>query len=327
MGAPGSEVKPKKERRSMAIATMRQLLEAGIHFGHQTRRWHPKMKRYIHGQRNGIYIIDLKHTLRQLYKAYGLVRETVAKGGTVLYVGTKKQAQESVIRESQRCGMYCVTNRWLGGTLTNFQTVRASIAELNRLEELETSGRIEKFSKKEGSMMRKRREKLEKNLSGIKNMPGLPQVMFVIDAKREGIAIREAARLNIPCIAVIDTNCDPDVVDLPIPGNDDAIRAIQLYCSIIADAALEGRMRREKVQADEEEKRRAKGRSEGADANEKPEVPAPAAPAPVEAPVAEAPIQEAPIVADEPVVAAEGEAVTPVLEEAPAAIEEEQQPG
>jgi len=304
----------------MAIATMRQLLEAGIHFGHQTRRWHPKMKRYIHGQRNGIYIIDLQHTLRQLYKAYGLVREQVANGGTVLFVGTKKQAQETITRESQRCGMYCVTHRWLGGTLTNFKTVRESIAELNRLEELETSGRINKFSKKEGSVMRKRREKLEKNLSGIKNMPGLPQVMFVIDAKREGIAIREAARLGIPCIAVIDTNCDPDVVDLPIPGNDDAIRAIQLFCSVIADAALEGRMRREKVQADEDEKRRAKGRIQEDDGSEKPEAPAAAevaaateAEAPAEAPAEAAP--EAPVEAAPEAAAPEEAVVEPVSEE------------
>ena len=235
----------------MAIVTMRQLLEAGIHFGHQTRRWHPKMARYIFGQRNGIYIIDLQHTLRQLYKAYVLVRDTVARGGTVLFVGTKRQAQEAVQREATRCGMYYVTNRWLGGTLTNFRTVRGSIAELMNLQELESSGKIERYGKKEAIRLRKRREKLEKNLSGIKNMEKLPEVLFVIDAKREQIAVREADRLGIPCIGIVDTNCDPDEVALPIPGNDDAIRAVSLFCSVIADAVMEGRMKAEKLRADE----------------------------------------------------------------------------
>lgn len=237
----------------MAIVTMRQMLEAGIHFGHQTRRWHPKMARYIFGQRNGIYIIDLQKTLRQTYKAYGVVRDAVANGGNVLFVGTKRQAQEPVQREARRCGMYYVTNRWLGGTLTNWQTVRSSIQELKGLIELETSGTIEKYSKKEGIMMRKRREKLEKNLSGIKDMPGLPSVLFVIDAKREAIAVREAERIGIPCIGIVDTNCDPDVVGLPIPGNDDAIRAVSLFCSVMADAVMEGRMRAEKIRAERQE--------------------------------------------------------------------------
>lgn len=241
----------------MAIATMRQLLEAGIHFGHQTRRWHPKMARYIFGQRNGIYIIDLQHTMRQIYKAYGLVRDEVAAGGSVLFVGTKRQAQEVVEREANRCGQYHVTNRWLGGTLTNFRTVRESIKELKMLQNLETSGDIERYSKKEGVMFRKRREKLEKNLSGIQDLPHLPSVLFVTSAKTEGIAVREAIRLNIPCIGIVDTNCDPDEVSLPIPGNDDAIRALGLYCSIIADAVLEGKRINEKKRADEEEKRAA----------------------------------------------------------------------
>ncbi len=236
----------------MAIATMRQLLEAGIHFGHQTRRWHPKMARYIYGQRNGIYIIDLQQTLRQLYRAYGLVRNAVEQGGTVLFVGTKRQGQEAVQREAKRCGMYYVTNRWLGGTLTNYRTVAQSIAELDKLQEMETDGSIEKYAKKEGVMMRKRRAKLEKNLLGIQKMPGLPKVVFVVDAGREDIAVREARRLGIPCIGVVDTNCDPDVVDLPIPGNDDAIRAVSLFCSVMADAVLEGKMRAEKRRADEQ---------------------------------------------------------------------------
>ncbi|MBX3177869.1 MAG: 30S ribosomal protein S2 [Candidatus Hydrogenedentes bacterium] len=257
----------------MAVVSMRQLLEAGIHFGHQTRRWHPKMKPYIFGQRNGIYIIDLQLTLRQVYKAYGLVRETVANGGSVLFVGTKKQAQEPVATEAQRCGQYFVNNRWLGGTLTNFQTVRGSIQELNNLQELESSEKIERYSKKERVMLRKRRERLEKNLLGIQKMPGLPSVVFIADAKREYIAVREAKRLGIPCIGIVDTNCDPDVVDLPIPGNDDAIRAISLFCSVIADAAIEGKMRQEKIRADEAEKRAARSKSDQDDAEDAGEAP------------------------------------------------------
>ena len=235
----------------MPIATMRQLLEAGIHFGHQTRRWHPKMKRYIHGQRNGIYIIDLQHTLRQLYKAYALVRDTTAAGGTVLFVGTKKQAQDAVADHAKRCGMYYVNNRWLGGTLTNFRTVREGCLEYTRLLNLEATGGIDKFGKKEGIILRKRRAKLEKNLSGIATMPQAPDVLFVIDTKREHIAVKEAKRLGIPCIGIVDTNCDPDEVDVPIPGNDDAIRAVQLYTQVLADAVIEGRLRFEKVKSDE----------------------------------------------------------------------------
>lgn len=242
----------------MPIATMRQLLEAGIHFGHQTRRWHPKMKRYIHGQRNGIYIIDLQHTLRQLYKAYATVRDQVSNGGTVLFVGTKKQAQETVQEQAKRCGMYYVNNRWLGGTLTNFRTVREGCLEYTRLLDLEATGRIDKFGKKEGIILRKRRAKLEKNLSGIATMPNTPSVLFVIDTKREHIAVREAKRLGIPCIGIVDTNCDPDEVDIPIPGNDDAIRAVQLYSQVIADAVLEGKLRYEKVKADEDNAARAR---------------------------------------------------------------------
>jgi len=241
----------------MAVVTMRQLLEAGIHFGHQTRRWHPKMKRYIHGQRNGIYIIDLQQTLRQIYKSYGLVRDTVAKGGTVLFVGTKRQAQEVVEREANRCGMYYMTNRWLGGTLTNFKTVKQSINELKRLRDLEKEGKLERYSKKEASMMRKRMERLEKNLSGIENMPGLPDLIFVVSVKTETIAVREGQRLGIPVIGIVDTNCDPDLTDIPIPGNDDAIRALGLYCSIIADAAIEGKMTFQKLRAEDNDKRAA----------------------------------------------------------------------
>ncbi len=252
----------------MAVVSMRELLEAGIHFGHQTRRWHPKMKPYIFGQRNGIYIIDLQLTLRQVYKAYGLVRETVANGGNVLFVGTKKQAQEPVAQQAERCGMYYVNNRWLGGTLTNFQTVKGSIQELNSLQELEKSDKIDRYSKKERVVFKKRAEKLAKNLSGIQRMPNLPSVVFIADAKRENIAVREAKRLGIPSIGIVDTNCDPDVVDLPIPGNDDAIRSISLFCTIIADAVIEGRMRAEKLRAEDAEKRAARAKSSMDDAEE-----------------------------------------------------------
>lgn len=235
----------------MPVVTMRQLLEAGIHFGHQTRRWNPKMARYIFGQRNGIYIIDLQKTLKQINKAYQFVRDSVAQGGSVLFVGTKKQAQEPIQREAQRCGMYYMTNRWLGGTLTNFETIRTSIRNLTRLEELETSGQLDKYSKKEAARLRREMTKLRKNLSGIKNMDSLPTVMFVIDAKKEAIAVREAERLGITCIGVVDTNADPDAVPIPIPGNDDAIRAVGLFCSVIADAVIEGRAQFEKVRAEQ----------------------------------------------------------------------------
>lgn len=237
----------------MATVTMRKLLEAGIHFGHQTRRWNPKMGRYIFGERHGIYIIDLQQTLRQLRKAYIAVRDMTAKGGSVLFVGTKKQARESVEREAERCGQFYVSNRWLGGTLTNWQTILKSIDMLVSLEEMETSGKIEQFKKKEATRMRKHHDKLEKNLSGIKTMNGLPAIVFVVDSNREAIAVREARRLDIPCIAVVDTNSDPDSVPIPIPGNDDAIRSIGLFCSIMADAAIEGRATFEKLRADEAE--------------------------------------------------------------------------
>ena len=234
----------------MATVTMRKLLEAGIHFGHQTRRWNPKMKPYIYGQRNGIYIIDLQHTMRQLQRAYITVRDTVANGGTVLFVGTKRQAQDSIKREAERCGMYYMNNRWLGGTLTNFQTIKNSVKGLLNLEEMEKTGKLDEFPKKEAILMRKETEKLNKNLCGIKTMGRVPQVMFVIDTKKERIAVNEAHRLKIPCIGIVDTNCDPEDVPIPIPGNDDAIRAINFYCSVIADAVLEGRMREDKIRAE-----------------------------------------------------------------------------
>jgi len=236
----------------MAIVTMRELLEAGVHFGHQTRRWNPKMQRFIFGQRNGIYIIDLKKTMRQLSRAYICVRDAVAADGNVLFVGTKKQAQESIAQEAQRCGMFYVNSRWLGGTLTNWQTIRQSIRNLQRLEEQDAAGELEQqFKKKEVIRLRKQIAKLDANLRGIKDMPGLPEVVFVIDAKKESIAVREAQRLGIPCIAVVDTNSDPDVVPIPVPGNDDAIRAIHLFCSVVAEAVMDGRMRAGKVETEQ----------------------------------------------------------------------------
>ena len=278
----------------MAVVTLKELLEAGIHFGHQTRRWHPKMARFIFGQRNGIYIIDLQQTLRQLHKAYDLVCDAVGQGGGVLFVGTKRQAQEPVAREARRCGMYWVNSRWLGGTLTNWSTIRKTIRNLLDLEDMETSGRIEKLSKKEAIKLRKERIKLDKNLVGIKEMSQLPGVVFVVDARREAIAVREAQRLGIPCIAVVDTNCDPESVPLPIPGNDDAIRAINLFCKVIADAAIEGRMRAEKEHVEQEAR---KGRVKAAapahqaapsEPAEGPETEATLAPLDTEEPIAEA---------------------------------------
>lgn len=231
----------------MPVPTLRQLLEAGIHFGHQTRRWNPKMGRYIFGQRNGIYIIDLRKTLEQIEKAHDLARETAGSGAKVLFLGTKKQAQEIVAREAQRCGMYYVNSRWLGGTLTNFETVRGSIRRLLELEEQESRGYLNTLPKKQASHLRREKLKLEKNLLGIKDMERLPGLLFVVDVRKEAIAVREAKRMGIPCIGIVDTNADPDTVPVPIPGNDDAMRAIDLFCGVIADAVLEGIAEGEKV--------------------------------------------------------------------------------
>ncbi|HEO71185.1 MAG TPA: 30S ribosomal protein S2 [Candidatus Hydrogenedentes bacterium] len=231
----------------MPVATMRELLESGIHFGHQTRRWNPKMRKYIFGQRNGIYIIDLQKTVRQLRKAYQVVRDTVSNGGIILFVGTKKQAQEPIAREAERCGMYYINSRWLGGTLTNFQTVQRSVARLLDLEERDANGKLDLLSKKEAARLRKEKARLDKNLRGIKEMRRLPNLVFIIDTKKEAIAVREAERLGIPCIGIVDTNADPDAVPYPIAGNDDAIRAVNLFCRVIADAALEGAAQGEKA--------------------------------------------------------------------------------
>jgi small subunit ribosomal protein S2 len=224
----------------VATVTLRQLLEAGTHFGHQTRRWNPKMKRYIYGARNGIYIIDLQKTLRQLRQAAEVVRRLSADGGTFLFVGTKRQAQEAVAEEAQRCGMFYVTERWLGGMLTNFATIRQRIQRLQELERMEAEGQLDLRPKKEAMQLRKERQKLERFLLGIKTMDRLPDALFAIDTRKERIALREAKRLGIPTIAIVDTNCDPGDVDYVIPGNDEAIRSIRLITGTIADAILEG---------------------------------------------------------------------------------------
>jgi small subunit ribosomal protein S2 len=219
---------------------MKELLEAGVHFGHQTRRWNPKMKPYIFGSRNGIHIIDLQRTVKLFAKAYDFIVRTVADGYSVLFIGTKKQAHDSIIEESERCGMFFVVNRWLGGTLTNFQTIRKSVARLKELESMKRDGTINRYTKKEVLKMEKERLKLEKNLGGIKDMDELPGAVFIVDPKKEAVATREVRKLGIPLVAIADSNCEPDDIDYIIPGNDDAIRAVRLFCSKIADACIEG---------------------------------------------------------------------------------------
>jgi small subunit ribosomal protein S2 len=234
----------------MAYVSMKELLEAGVHFGHQTKRWNPKMKPYIFGARNGIYIVDLQKTVKMFKTAYDFLVETAAGGKSVLFVGTKKQAKESIYEESNRCEMFYVHNRWLGGMLTNFQTIRKSIERLNYLNTIHNDGSINLFPKKERLKLAKEREKLDGNLGGIRSMERLPGAIFIVDPKNEAIAVHEGRRLKIPIVAVVDTNCDPDEIDYPIPGNDDAIRAIRLLTSRMADACLEGRQKwNERMQA------------------------------------------------------------------------------
>ncbi|MBI5206772.1 MAG: 30S ribosomal protein S2 [Candidatus Firestonebacteria bacterium] len=225
----------------MAVVSMKQLLEAGVHFGHQTRRWNPKMVKYIFGERNGIYIINLQKTSNKIKEAYKFIRSVAAEGEPVLFVGTKKQAQSAIAEEAQRCKMFYVNNRWLGGALTNFKTIRQSVKRLKELEEMEINGTLNLLTKKEAIARRKEKEKLEKNLGGIKDMEKLPGAIFVVDLKKEKIALAEAYKLGIKTVAVVDTNCDPTDIDFVIPGNDDAIRAIKLLVSIIANAVIEGR--------------------------------------------------------------------------------------
>jgi small subunit ribosomal protein S2 len=235
------EEKPKIGGISMSGITMKQMLEAGLHFGHQTRRWNPKMKPYIFAPRNGIYIINLDKTIRLFRKTYDYVVEEASKGGFFLFVGTKRQAQSTIKEEAVRCGMHYINHRWLGGTLTNFQTIKKGVERLKSIEAMQEDGSINKFPKKEILLMEKERVKLERNIGGIKNMRTMPAAIFVIDPNKEQIAVKEANKLNIPVIALADTNCNPDGISYIIPGNDDAIRAIKLITSAIADAVLDGR--------------------------------------------------------------------------------------
>ncbi len=233
----------------MAQITMKQMLEAGVHFGHQTKRWNPKMKPYIFGARNGIYIVDLQKTVRYFKTAYQFIQDTVANGDKVLFVGTKKQAQDAIKEESLGADQYFVNNRWLGGMLTNFTTIKASIDRLKKIEAMAEDGTIDQYTKKEALELERQREKLEKNLGGIKHMTKLPGAVFIIDPKKEAIAVQEANKLGIPVVAVVDTNCDPDNIDYVIPGNDDAIRAIRLFASKMAEACADGeQQRKEKKQ-------------------------------------------------------------------------------
>ncbi len=231
----------KQEVLVMAMVSMKQLLEAGVHFGHQTRRWNPKMARFIFTERNGIYIIDLQKTVQKIEEAYGFLRDVAANGQTILFVGTKKQAQNAIRDEAIRCNMCYVNERWLGGMLTNFRTIQTRIARLKELEAMFEDGTVAQYTKKEAILLKRELDKLEKNLGGIKDMKKLPGAIFVIDSKKEEIAVAEARKLNIPVVATVDTNCDPDLVDFPIPANDDAIRAVKILAAKMADAVLEGR--------------------------------------------------------------------------------------
>ena len=241
----------------MSVISMKQLLEAGVHFGHQTRRWNPKMKEYIFTERNGIYIIDLQKTVKKIDEAYYFIRDLAMSGQSILFVGTKKQAQESIEQEAKRCEMFYVNQRWLGGMLTNFKTIQGRIAKLRKIEKMEAEGDFAFLPKKEVIKLKAEQEKLEKNLGGIKDMKKLPGALFVVDPRKEHIAILEAKTLGIPVVAIVDTNCDPDEADYPIPGNDDAIRAVKLIASKMADAVLEGKqgeqMVDEEAPAQEEE--------------------------------------------------------------------------
>jgi len=255
----------------MAYVTMKQMLETGVHFGHQTRRWNPKMRPFIFGARNGIHIMDLQQTVKLFQTAHDRIVDTVASGGKIIFVGTKRQAQESVKTEAERAGMFYVTNRWMGGTLTNFQTIRKSIDRLKKLESMFEDGSINRFIKKEILGYRREMDKLNAVLGGIKDMDTLPQIAFIVDPKREDIAVKECRKLGIPIAAIVDSNCDPDLIDYIIPGNDDAIRAIKLFVSHIADACLEGQARLKEKDVEAELKAKA-------DEDEKAEKPAEAAP-------------------------------------------------
>lgn len=242
-----------KQEDIMAVISMKHLLEAGVHFGHQTRRWNPKMAEYIYTERNGIYIIDLQKTVRKVEEAYNFMRDIAANGGKILFVGTKKQAQDSIREEAERCGMYFINNRWLGGTLTNYTTIRKRIARLFELQKMEEEGTFEVLPKKEVAKLKLEMEKLEKNLGGIKDMKGIPDCLFVVDPKKEHIAVLEARRLGIPVVGIVDTNCDPEEVDYVIPGNDDAIRAVKLIAAKMADAVIEANQGEDVISEEEVE--------------------------------------------------------------------------
>jgi small subunit ribosomal protein S2 len=270
----------------VAVATMKELLEAGVHFGHQVKRWNPKMKRYIFGERNGIYIIDLQKTLKGLEEAFEFVKQVSSQNLPVLFVGTKKQAQDSIAEEAKRAGVFYVNQRWLGGMLTNFATIKRSIERLKKIDKMKEDGTYERLTKKEVARLEKERMKLEKNLSGIKEMGGLPGAVFIVDPRKERIAVAEARKLSVPVVAIVDTNCDPDEIDHVIPGNDDAIRAITLISSRMAEAIIQGRQVREKMAEEAAEKAAIEEKVAQEEAAEAPQ----AAPAQVQA--ATAPVQE-----------------------------------
>jgi small subunit ribosomal protein S2 len=254
----------------MAYVTMKELLESGVHFGHQTKRWNPKMKPYIFGARNGIYIIDLQKTVRMFRTAYDFIVNTAAQGRSILFVGTKKQSRDAIYEEANRCEMYYVHNRWLGGMLTNYVTIKKGIDRLNYLNDIKNDGTINMFPKKERLKMEKERVKLDNNLGGIRGMKQIPGAVFVVDPKNEAIAVREAIKLNIPVVSIVDTNCDPDPINYPIPGNDDAIRAIRLITSKIADACIAGREKfDEKQQAESDKEKTATPKSKNVKAPKK----------------------------------------------------------
>jgi small subunit ribosomal protein S2 len=267
------ETQDTTQQQAMAAAggiTMRQLLEAGVHFGHQTKRWNPKMKPYIFGARNGIYIIDLQKTVNMARAAFRFVADLTSRGGSVLFVGTKKQAQDVIQEEARRAGQFFVTSRWLGGTLTNFKTIKQGIDRLKTLEKMAEDGTFERLPKKEVAQLEREREKLEKNLGGVKEMAKLPKCLFVVDPKKEHIAVHEANRLGIPVIGVVDTNCDPDGIDFVIPGNDDAIRSIKLFTSKVAEACIEGGARyRASGAADRDEEEAREGRDDRRDRDDR----------------------------------------------------------
>jgi small subunit ribosomal protein S2 len=268
----------------LSSIAVKDLLEAGVHFGHQTKRWNPKMKEFIFGERNGIYIIDLSKTARLFGEAEQFVQQMAAEGKTLLFVGTKRQAQDAIAEEAQRCGMFYVNERWLGGLLTNFTTIQRSLGRLRDLEAMTTDGRYESLSKKEIARLEKEKRKLQKNLDGIRQMTRLPDAIFIVDTRHEQIAVDEARKLKIPVIGIVDTNCDPDQVDFPIPGNDDALRAIRLFASRIADGVLNGRSFRESAQpeaAEDDEKNKQRVAPRPVARQHRPEpAAAPAQPAP-----------------------------------------------